>query len=264
VGTGVRIEVDDAGVAVVTLDGADRLNAFSAGTGQALSAAYARCDRDDTIKAVVLTGAGRAFCAGADLSEDSGAFAAPGAGFSASPVQPPAFRVRKLVIAAVNGHAIGIGLTLALQCDVRLVCADAQLAVPQVRRGTIGDAAVHFTLTRSVGLAVAAEVLLTGRTFSGAEAAQRGIATRALPAAEVLPAAMAMAREVAQLANPASVALSKRLLWADLTADEVAAEETAAHLILMNGPDAAEGAAAWREKRAPQWRSTADDGSATG
>lgn len=261
--TGVRVDVDDAGVAVLTLDGPDRLNAFSAGTGAALSAAYARCDRDDDIKAVVLTGTGRAFCAGADLSADAGSFATPTADFTASPIQPPAWRVRKLVIAAINGHAIGIGLTLALQCDVRLVAEDAQLAIPQVRRGTIGDAQVHFTLKRAVGLAVAADLLLTGRTLSGRAAADRGIATSAMAAAEVLPAAIALAREVAVEANPASVAFSKRLLWADLDADQVGAEETRAHRILLGGPDAAEGAAAWRERRPPRWRSRvgeADDG----
>jgi enoyl-CoA hydratase/carnithine racemase len=259
VATAVRVDVDGTGVAVITLDGPERLNAFSAGTGEALSAAYRRCDRDDDIRAVVLTGAGRAFCAGADLSEGSGSFDVPGADFSASPVRPPAFQVRKLVIAAVNGHAIGIGFSLALQCDVRLVAQDAQLAVPQVRRGTIGDCQSHYALRHAVGLAVAADLLLTGRTVTGSEAAALGIASRALPAAEVLPAAVEMARDVAVNANPASVAISKRLLWAHLDAETVEREETRAHRILMGSPDAAEGAAAWRERRAPQWRSRASE-----
>ncbi|WP_099023376.1 enoyl-CoA hydratase/isomerase family protein [Mycolicibacterium palauense] len=251
--TGVRVEVDDAGVAVVTLDGAGRLNAFSAGTADALGRAYRRCDVDDDVRAVILTGAGRGFCSGADLSAGSSAFARPDEAFSASPVVPPAWRVRKLVIAAVNGPAIGIGLTLALQCDVRLVAEDAPLAIPQVRRGTIADCQAHYTLRQSVGLATAADLLLTGRTITGAEAARRGIATRALPAPEVLPAALELARDVATQANPASVALSKRLLWADLDPEAVAAEETRAHRFLMGSPDAAEGAAAWRERRAPRW-----------
>ncbi len=260
--TEVRVDISpDTAVAVITLDGPDRLNAFSAGTGAALGAAFRRCDSDDAVRAVVLTGAGTAFCAGADLSERSGAFGKPDEGFSASPVQPPAWRVRKLVIAAINGHAIGIGLTLALQCDVRLVAADAQLAIPQVRRGTIADCQAHYTLRQAVGLAVAAELLLTGRTFTGSEAAQLGIASRALPAADVLAGALEVARDVALNANPASVALSKRLLWADLDIDAVGEEETRAHRLLMGGPDAAEGAAAWRERRAPGWTSTA---SATG
>jgi enoyl-CoA hydratase/carnithine racemase len=259
VATGVRVDVDGTGVAVITLDGPQRLNAFSSGTGTALGEAYRRCDRDDDVRAVVLTGAGRAFCAGADLSEGSGSFDEPDESFSASPVQPPAFRVRKLVIAAVNGHAIGIGFSLALQCDVRLVAHDAQLALPQVRRGTIGDCQSHYALRHAVGLAVAADLLLTGRTVTGREAAELGIASRALPAAEVLPAAVEMARDVAVNANPASVALSKRLLWAHLDADTVERAETSAHRILMGSPDAAEGAAAWRERRAPQWRSRAGE-----
>ncbi|MCB2039157.1 MAG: enoyl-CoA hydratase/isomerase family protein, partial [Ottowia sp.] len=144
--TTVRFDVDDAGVAVLTLDGAERLNAFSGETARQLGAAYRRCDADDAVRAVVLTGAGRAFCAGADMSAAADSFGAAADGFSASPVQPPAWRVRKLVIAAINGPAIGIGLTLALQCDVRLAARDAKLAVPQVRRGMVGDCAVHYTL----------------------------------------------------------------------------------------------------------------------
>lgn len=255
--TTVRVDVDSSGVAVITLDGPERLNAFSGETAAALGEAYRRCDADDTVRAVVVTGAGRAFCAGADMTAHAAAFERPGDGFSASPVQPPAWRVRKLVIAAVNGSAIGIGLTLALQCDIRLVAQDARLAIPQVRRGVVGDCAVHYTLKRAVGLAVAADVLLTGRTFTGSEAAALGIASRALPADEVLPAALDLARDVAINANPASVAYSKRLLWAETNVDEVAAQETTVHLKLMDGPDAAEGPAAWREKRPPVWQSTA-------
>ncbi|AQT78077.1 crotonase [Mycolicibacterium litorale] len=257
--TSVRLEIVDPGVAVITLDGPGRLNAFSADTARRLGAAYRRCDADDTVRAVVVTGAGRAFCAGADMSADAAVFDSPADGFSASPIQPPAWRVRKLVVAAVNGHAIGIGLTLALQCDVRLVAEDATLGVPQVRRGMIGDCAVHYTLKRAVGLAVAADVLLTGRTFTGRDAAAMGIASRALPADDVLPAALELARDVAVNANPASVAYSKRLLWTETDADTVAAEETTVHLTLMGGPDAAEGPAAWRAKRPPVWRSVASE-----
>ncbi|WP_445167962.1 enoyl-CoA hydratase/isomerase family protein [Mycolicibacterium sp. Dal123E01] len=255
--TTVRVDVDSSGVALITLDGPQRLNAFSGETAGQLSAAYRRCDADDAVRAVVVTGAGRAFCAGADMTAQAAVFDSPDEGFSASPVQPPAWRVRKLVIAAINGHAIGIGLTLALQCDIRLVAHDATLAIPQVRRGMVGDCAVHYTLKHAVGLAVAADILLTGRTFSGSEAAGLGIASRAMPADEVLPAALELARDVAVNANPASVAYSKRLLWAQETADAVAAQETTVHLTLMGGPDAAEGPAAWRENRPPTWQSTA-------
>lgn len=230
--TGVRLDVDD-GVAVVTLDGPERLNAFTSSTGRELSAAYRACAADPAVRVVVLTGAGRAFCAGADLSPGAGSFDPPGPGFSASPVQPPAFELPQLVVAAVHGPAIGIGLTLALQADVRIVAQDARLAVPQVRYGVVGDAQSHWTLRRLVGTAVAAELLLTGRPMSGSQAADRGIATSALPAAEVLPAAMALARDVAAHARPEAVAASKRLLWGDLDADQTAAAETALHRTLL-------------------------------
>lgn len=255
--THVRTDVSD-GVAVLTLDGEATLNAFSSATARELGAAYAACDADDAVRVVVLTGQGRAFCAGADLTEGAASFV-PGEEFSASPIQPPAFAVRKLVIAAVNGHAIGIGLTMALQCDVRFVAEDAKLAIPQVRRGMLGDAQSHFTLVRTAGHAAAADLLLTGRTISGREAAERGIASRALPADQVLDAALEMAREVATQANPAAVALSKQILWGDLDPEQVAADETSAHRVLMAHPDAAEGPAAWREKRDPQWRFRVSD-----
>lgn len=255
--TAVRVEVDDSGVAVLTLDGPEWLNAFSGETARQLGAAYRRCDADDAVRAVVLTGAGRAFCAGADMSAGAAAFDRAGAGFSASPIEPPAWRVRKLVVAAINGPAIGIGLTLALQCDIRLVADDATLAVPQVRRGMVADCAAHYTLRQAVGLAVAADILLTGRSFTGREAAERGVASRAMPAAHVLTAALEIAHDVAANANPASVAHSKRLLWADLDLDTVAEQETTVHRQLMGGPDAAEGPAAWREGRPPRWQARA-------
>lgn len=254
----VRVDVD-RGVAVVTLDRPDQLNVFSAAMARGLSDAYATLDADDDVRAIVVTGAGRAFCAGADMSPEAGSFAAPGHVFSASPVDPPAFRLRKLVIAAVNGHAIGIGLTLALQCDIRYVAADAKLAIPQVRRGMLGDAHSHWTLRRLTSLATAADVLLTGRTFLGEEAVRLGIATRALPADEVLSAALATARDVADNCAPLSVALSKRLLWADLGPDETERLETAYHRLLMGTPDAAEGPRAWTEKRAPEWTARVTD-----
>lgn len=249
--TRVRTRVED-GVAVVTLDGDDDLNLFSSATAGELGATLARLDADDDVRVVVLTGAGRAFCAGADLAAGSGAFEER-ASFSASPVRPAPPELSTLVIAAVNGHAIGIGLTLALQCDLRFIAEAAKLAVPQVRRGMLGDAGSHYTLPRLAGAAVAAEVLLTGRSFSAAEALGWGIASRVLPADEVLGAALEVAKDVAVNVSPASLALSKRILWADLPRAETEERETAAHRLLMAHPDATEGPAAWRERRAPQW-----------
>ena len=149
----VLFDVTD-GVAVVTLHRPDVLNAFSPGMARGLSAAYRWCDEHDEVRAVVLTGAGRSFCAGADLRAGADTFAAPGEGFSAQPVDPPAWAVRKPVLAAINGPAIGIGLTLALQCDLRYVAVDARLSIPQVRFGVLPDAGAHWTLRRATSTAV--------------------------------------------------------------------------------------------------------------
>jgi enoyl-CoA hydratase/carnithine racemase len=243
----------DGGVAVITLNRPEKLNAFSGGMGAQLSAAYVRCDADDDIRAVVLTGAGRAFCAGADMNPDADSFAGPGAEFSAQPLSPPAWEVRKPVIAAINGHAIGIGFTLALQCDIRYVAATAKLSIPQVRRGVLGDAGSHWTVTRAASRAVAADILLTGRTFSGTEAVRLGLASAALEPAEVLPAALATARDIAENCAPLSTALSKRLLWLDAPLEQVVDYETRYHRILMGGADAREGPLAWFERRPPRW-----------
>jgi enoyl-CoA hydratase/carnithine racemase len=126
----------------------------------------------------------------------------------------------------------------------------------QVRRGAMPDAYAHWTATRALGLARAAELLLTGRTYSGTEIEPLGVATRVLPAAEVLPAALALARDVAEHAAPVSVAVSKQLLWEapGLAADEVERRETAQHRKLFALPDCVEGPVAFAEKRAPRWR----------
>jgi enoyl-CoA hydratase/carnithine racemase len=244
------------GVAVITLNRPDRLNAFTGAMGDQLGRAYAACDEDDGVRAVVVTGAGRAFCAGADLDPGGDTFAAPSNDeFTASPVQPPAWDVRKPVIAAINGHAIGIGLTLTMQCDLRLVAEDAKLGFVHVRRGVLPDAHAHWTVPRAVGFALAAELLLTGRTFTGGEAADLGLANRALPADEVLPAAVDLAHDIAVHTAPLSVALSKRLLWASptLDRDEIGLLETEYHRIVMGSPDAREGVLAWLERRDPNW-----------
>ncbi len=250
----VTVDIAD-GVAVVTLNRPEQLNAFTGPMGDELGRAYASCDADDAVRAVIVTGAGRAFCAGADLEPGGATFAAPGEQFSASPVEPPAWEVRKPVLAAINGHAIGIGLTLAMQCDLRLVAEDAKLGFVHVRRGVIPDAHAHWTVPRAVGHARAADLLLTGRTFSGREAAELGLANRALPAEEVLPATLDIARDIALHTAPMSVALTKRLLWASptLDRDEVGRLETEYHRLLMGAPDAREGVMAWLERRDPKW-----------
>lgn len=252
----VTSEVRD-GVALITLNRPEQRNAFSGRMGVELGAAYRRFDEEDDVRVLVLTGAGSAFCAGADLRAGADSFAKqPDAGFSAAAVDPPAFALRKPVIAAVNGHAIGLGLTLALQCDLRFLAREGKYGVVQVRRGVMPDAYAHFTLPRLVGMARAAEVLLTGQRFSGEEAFALGLGSRLLAAEAVLPAALELARDMALNAAPVSMAVTKRLLWESfsLSPEDVERKETALHHHLMGREDAIEGAMAWIEKRAPRWK----------
>jgi enoyl-CoA hydratase/carnithine racemase len=245
----------DRGVATITLNRPKRRNAVGGGMREELADAYRTCDRDDAVRVIVLTGAPPAFCAGADLAAGEDTFAEPGEGFSAAGVDVPAFALSKPVIAAVNGHAIGLGLTLALQCDIRIFAADAQYGVVQVRRGVVGDAYSHWVLPRLVGIANAAEILLTGAVFDGHRAVELGLGSRALPADEVLPGAQAIAADIAEHTAPMSVAASKRLLWDsfDLDRDAVGARETEIHLALMGHDDAKEGVRAFVEDRSPLW-----------
>jgi len=252
----IRFEVS-GGVAVIELHRPEHLNTYTGRMGIELGDAYRTCDSDDAIRAVVLTGAGRAFCAGADMSVGEETFAKQDRQtFSAAGVDPPAWEVRKPVIAAMNGHAIGIGLTLALQCDIRIAANEGKYAVVQVRRGVMPDGYSHWTLPRIVGMARAADILLTGRTITGAEAAEMGIVSRSLPAAEVLPAARDIAQDIAVNTAPLSVAVTKRLLWESpgLSRADVGRKETELHHHLMGLPDAIEGPVAWIERRPPQWK----------
>ncbi len=255
----VLFEIDDDGVAVLTLNRPDKMNAFGAEMVDLLGRYYRRCDEDDAVRAVVVTGAGRAFCAGADMSDAARTFDVSETGgfegFSAAAIDFPAFRIRKLVVAAVNGHAIGVGMSLALQCDLRIFAEEGKYGIVQVRRGVLGDAYSHWTLVRQIGLARAAEIMLTGRTFRGPELDRLGVASRILPAAEVLPAAVEIARDTAIHAAPVSVACSKRLLWesVELDAHQVEHRETELHKHLMPRSDAVEGPLSHVEKRPPQW-----------
>jgi enoyl-CoA hydratase/carnithine racemase len=257
--TDIRYEVADR-IAVVTLDRPEVLNAFSGQMGREIEDALGRSDRDEDVRVVVLTGAGRAFCSGADFSNGPAVFGAPAekTTFSADPLHLHPWQVRKPVIAAINGHAIGLGLTIALQCDLRIVAREAKLGIVQNRRGVMPDAHSHWTLPRIVGHARAAEILLTGKNFTGADAERWGLANEALDADQVLPRALDIAHDIAVNVAPVSVGISKRLLWRDPppTRDEVLDLETRLHLHVMGAPDAREGVMAFLERRDPQWSMT--------
>jgi enoyl-CoA hydratase/carnithine racemase len=251
----------DRGVATITLNRPRQRNAVGDGMRDELADAYRTCDRDDSVRVIVLTGTPPAFCAGADLGSGEQTFAEPGPGFSAAGIAVPAWSLSKPVIAAVNGHALGLGLTLALQCDIRFFAADGRYGVVQVRRGVIGDAYSHWVLPRLVGIANAAEILLTGVIFDGHRAVQLGLGSRVLDAGEVLPAAVELAHDIAENTAPMSVAASKRLLWDsfDLDREAVGVRETDIHLQVMGHEDAREGVRARLQGRPPQWTGTPRD-----
>ena len=258
----VLIERHDPGVLVVTFNRPETMNAFSSEMSAAFTAALRDADTDDSIRVVVVTGSGRAFCAGADFSKGSGAFATPTKEtFSSDPLDPfHPWECRKPVIAAINGHAVGIGMTMTLQCDLRMVAEEAKLGIVQNRRGVLPDAHAHWTLPRLVGHSRATELLLTGRMFRGTDAAEWGLATEALPADEVLPRAMALATEIATQTAPVSVGVSKRLLWMSAPSpDEINDLERDLHLHLMGTVDAREGVQAFMEKRDPEWSLSATE-----
>lgn len=241
------------GVATITLNRPEKMNAWNARLSAELGEAMATADEDDGVRAVVVTGAGRAFCAGADLS--GGEF---GGGETPRYRECWPYQVRKPVIAAINGHAIGVGITYPLTCDVRYVAEDAKVAFAFVRRGALPELGSHVLLPRIVGFSTASELLLSGRTFSGREAVELGVAGKALPADEVLPAALELARDIATNTAPVSVALTKKLLWEGMTCsvEEMRQVEEPLFAEVTAMPDAREGIAAFVEKRPARWSGT--------
>jgi enoyl-CoA hydratase/carnithine racemase len=249
----IRVENADH-VRLITLDRPARRNAMSWRMLAELADAMTSSDEDDDVRVVVLTGAPPAFCAGTDMTSSDGHAWRPPAGTSRRPEYQP-HEVRKPVIAAINGHAIGVGLTYPLQCDVRFVAADAKLAFAFTRRGVAPELGSHFLLARIVGFSNAADLLISGRTFSGTDAAAIGLASRALPADEVLPATLEYAREIARECSPTSCAIVKELLWSALDVDqaEIRRIELALFGWIGTRDDAREGVRSWSERRPPQW-----------
>jgi enoyl-CoA hydratase/carnithine racemase len=249
----ILYEVDD-GVAVVTLNRPEKLNAMTAQMGAEMDDAMAEADGDDDVRAVVVTGAGRGFCAGADLGS-GGRFAAGWGEADRNLRRMLPMEVRKPVIAAINGPAVGAGLTWPMQADIRYVAEDAKLAFAFVRRGVLPELASHVIVARVAGLSRAAELLLSGRTFLGTEAVEYGVASAAFPADRVLPEALAFAHDIAANTAPLSVAISKRLLWEAIGVDLQALRRKEGTLLAFTTsmPDSREGTMAFLEKRAPLW-----------
>jgi enoyl-CoA hydratase/carnithine racemase len=209
------------GLATLTLDRPAQLNAFTATMVGEVIDAFDRSDADDAVRAVVVTGAGRAFCAGADLSGGDDTFALAGdEAFDPARHMDPGgdvamrvLRSRKPVIAAVNGAAVGIGVTSTLPMDIRLASEHARFGFVFARRGLVPECGSSWFLPRLVGHQRAAEWLFTGRLVGAEEALAAGLVRSVHPAGELLGAAYALAREIATNTSPVAVALTRRMLW---------------------------------------------------
>jgi len=251
----------DGNVAVITLNRPDKLNAFTTEMLKELGEAVKQAERDETVRAVVITGAGRGFCAGQDVRELQERAIAGGGGDlqehlerTYHPIVRRIRRMEKPVIAAVNGVAAGAGASLALACDLRIAAENASFVQAFVNVGLIPDSGSSFFLPRLVGLGRALELALTGRVVSAEEAERLGIFNRVVPAEQLMDSAMELARQLAQ--GPTKViGLIKRALnrsW-NLDLDEALAYEAQLQAIAGSTEDHREGIAAFLEKRKPEF-----------
>jgi enoyl-CoA hydratase/carnithine racemase len=262
--------------AVITLNRPDRLNAFSGEMAMDLKAAVARSVEDSTVRAIVLTGAGRAFCAGADLgsiakgippSGDPKVIAELDAHFT-SDVGPDVapdvtsadrlgyfVRTKKPIIAAVNGAAAGMGLVLSLYADIRIASENAFFMTAQGQRGLIAEHGMAWLLQRSIGQAQAMDMLISSRRVPAAEAKAMGLINEVVPAGDLQNRALAYAHTIAATMSPRSVAVMKAQLWrAQLqTFNEALDTALAETRLAASHPDFREGVASFQEKRPPRF-----------
>ena len=269
--TNILYEVADH-VATLTLNRPDQLNAFTNAMVREMKDAFDRADADDDVRAVIVTGAGRGFCAGADLSSGAETFAKGG-----SDVQTPArvprdggglvslriFECLKPVIAAINGPAVGVGITMTLPMDFRLASTSAKIGFVFSRRGIVPEACSSWFLPRLVGISQALEWCFSGRVFDADEALRGGLVRSVHQPDELLPAARALAAEIVDHTAPVSVALTRRMLWAMLTADHpMEAHRVDSRGILERGrsADVGEGVESFLEKRPAVFTDRVSDG----
>jgi enoyl-CoA hydratase/carnithine racemase len=255
-----QITVDLANhVLTITLNRPDRLNAWTPTMCEELFQAFDRADADDEVRAVVMTGAGRAYCAGMDLAEGGATFdwrerVAAGSvpRDNGGQFALRVFDSKKPVIAAINGAAVGVGVTMTLPMDIRLAAEEARFGFVFTRRGIVPEACSSWFLPRVVGISRALEWAMSGRVFSAKEALQGGLVRSLHPAGELLDAAHAVAHEVIDETAPVSVALARRMLWSMLGADHpMLAHRADSRGMFYRGQsaDAREGVTSFLEKR---------------
>ena len=254
-------------VLTVTLNRPERLNAWTPTMGRELIAAFDYADAEDDVRAVIVTGAGRGFCAGADLASGGETFAkgdqtdVPRDGGGQFTLR--VFECTKPVIAAINGPAVGVGATMTLPMDIRLAAEDARIGFVFARRGIVPEACSSWFLPRVVGISRAMEWVATGRVFSAAEALDAGLVRSLHPQAELLEAARELAREIADNAAPVSVALARQMMWRMLGAEHpMLAHRADSRGMFARGrsADAHEGISAFLEKRPASFPDRVSDG----
>jgi enoyl-CoA hydratase/carnithine racemase len=256
-------------VATLTLNRPERLNAFTPTMGRELIEAFDQADADDDVRAVIVTGEGRGFCAGADLGGGGDTFdwrdrqtedeiPRDGGGVVALRI----FDSTKPVIAAINGPAVGVGITMTLPMDIRLVAEGAKIGFVFARRGIVPEACSSWFLPRIVGISQAMEWVATGRVFSAEEALAGRLVRSVHPQAELLEAAHALAAEISESA-PVSVAVARRLLWTMLgAAHPMEAHRADSRAMFARGQsdDAREGVTSFLEKRDAVFSDQVSDG----
>jgi enoyl-CoA hydratase/carnithine racemase len=265
----IRYEVAD-GVLTITLDRPDRLNAFTETMMNELIAAFDASDADDDVRAVIVTGAGRGFCAGADLAKGGETFDWRERAAAGDVPRDGGGRVvlriydsLKPVIAAINGPAVGVGITMTLPMDIRLAADGAKIGFVFARRGIVPEAASSWFLPRLVGISQAMEWVATGRVFDAAEAQRGGLVRSVHAPDELLRAAHELAREIADNTAPVSVALARRLMWRSLGATHpMQAHQADSRAMFARGQsaDAVEGVTSFLEKRPAAYPDRVSDG----
>jgi enoyl-CoA hydratase/carnithine racemase len=259
----VQMQVSD-GVALLTLNRPERLNAWTAEMEHAYFAALEHCARDEQVRVIVVTGAGRGFCAGADMQQLQAIGDGTGAASAAERerrAQTFALSIPKPIIAAINGACAGIGLVQALMCDLRFAAAGAKLTTAFARRGLVAEHGISWMLPRLLGPARALDLLLSGRVVLAEEAHELGLVNRVLAPADLLEATLEYARELVVSCSPASMATIKRQIYAALDQDLPDALADADRLMLESfiAPDFVEGVASFVERRDPHFAALGAD-----
>ena len=267
----ISLDIDD-GIATITLDRADKMNAFTERMRLEILDALDRTDADDDVRAVIFTGAGRAYCAGADLSSGEDTFSRGGSpviGTNGVPrdgggtVALRIFESLKPVIGAINGAAVGVGVTMTLPMDVRLASTSARFGFVFARRGIVPEAASSWFLPRLVGISRAMEWAASGEVFGAEEALAGGLVRSLHEPDDLLLAARELAQRMTAHSAPVSVAATRKMMWRMLGADHpMAAHRVDSRAIATRGrsADVREGIASFFDRRDPQFTDRVSDG----